>query len=108
MINTTAFKPLCAVRCFLELLLTKLKFCGPGIQIVAMSATLPQLDRVAAWLGASVFVSQFRPVALDEHAVIQSKVFDKSEQLVSEGLPSSQATNSPTNLCLLMVNPIAG
>ncbi len=59
----------------LELLLTKLRFrtaavapddlaAGEGVQIVGMSATLPNAAVVASWLGAALFETRFRPVPL--------------------------------------------
>ncbi len=67
---------------------------GDNLQIVAMSATLPQLERVAQWLNASIFSSKFRPIALDERAVYQSCAWDKFGELVEEGLPTGQVTLS--------------
>ncbi|KAF8561289.1 hypothetical protein P879_08688 [Paragonimus westermani] len=37
-----------------------------GIQIVGMSATLPNLDVLGKWLNAAVFVTDYRPVPLTE------------------------------------------
>ncbi|EFN55218.1 hypothetical protein CHLNCDRAFT_52598 [Chlorella variabilis] len=57
----------------LELLLTKLRYAAAavddeddnylseGLQIIGMSATLPNVDRVAKWLNAQLFVTDFRP-----------------------------------------------
>lgn len=55
----------------LELLLTKLVYIKrdtPSIklQIVAMSATFPNLEQIAGWLSADLYVTHFRPVKIAE------------------------------------------
>ena len=60
----------------LELLLTKLRFGAPqSVQIVGMSATMGGLDALASWLGARLFMTNWRPVPLVEHVVFQGTVF---------------------------------
>ena len=59
----------------LELLLTKLVYMkrdAPSLpmQIVAMSATFPNLEQVATWLSAELYVTDFRPVAIREYIKI--------------------------------------
>jgi helicase len=48
----------------LEVSLTRLKRAYPGLQIVALSATVGNSEEVAAWLGAEHVASEFRPVPL--------------------------------------------
>jgi replicative superfamily II helicase len=50
----------------LEMMLTKILFKQMTIQIVGMSATLPNIDEVCSWLNAACFQSDFRPVPLVE------------------------------------------
>eukprot|EP00004_Rigifila_ramosa_P011190 TRINITY_DN2368_c0_g1_i25.p1 TRINITY_DN2368_c0_g1~~TRINITY_DN2368_c0_g1_i25.p1 ORF type:complete len:709 (+),score=177.23 TRINITY_DN2368_c0_g1_i25:33-2129(+) len=64
-----------------ELLLAKIRYCAPHIQIVGMSATLPNLAQVAAWLKAELFVSDFRPVPLTSHLCVGGKVLDMAGKL---------------------------
>ncbi|KAI5732839.1 hypothetical protein M8J76_004718 [Diaphorina citri] len=64
----------------LELLLTKLKYMqhrnkDVQIQLVGMSATLPNLNVLANWLDAILFYTTFRPIPLVEHIVLNSQVF---------------------------------
>lgn len=49
----------------IELMLAKLrKACPDTLQIVGLSATLPNLPEVCAWLDAELYVTSFRPVRL--------------------------------------------
>jgi DNA polymerase theta len=58
-----------------------------SIQIVAMSATMSGLDSLSSWLDAHLFLTNFRPVPLTEHAVFQGTVYAKTNlpQLQSAG-----------------------
>lgn len=67
----------------LELLLTKVlyyngkqKDINKCIQIVGLSATIPNLKTIARWLGASLYVTDYRPVPLIEKLKIGTKLFD--------------------------------
>jgi replicative superfamily II helicase len=61
----------------LEMLLSKLVACKAScnVQIVAMSATMTGLDSLSAWLCAHLFLTNFRPVPLTEHAVFGGAVY---------------------------------
>ena len=50
-------------------------------QIIAMSATVAHdsLERLAGWLDARLFVTNYRPVPLAEHVVADGAVFAKNE-----------------------------
>ncbi|XP_051467679.1 DNA polymerase theta [Apus apus] len=89
----------------LELLLTKvryvtekvanqqMKMTSPGfggIQIVGMSATLPNLGLLASWLDAELYCTDFRPVPLKEWVKIGSNIYDSSMNLVREFQPKLQ------------------
>lgn len=57
----------------LELLLTKLIYTGrvgkngsQNIQIIGMSATLPNIEMLAEWLGAELYQTDYRPTPLHE------------------------------------------
>lgn len=65
----------------LELLLTKLIYISKKdkniqIQIIGMSATLPNLHTLSKWLEAELYKTNFRPIPLDENAVICGEVYD--------------------------------
>ena len=62
----------------LELLLSKVMACSQGCcQVIAMSATMAGLDGMSEWLNARLFMTNFRPVPLQEHAVFQGVVYAK-------------------------------
>ncbi|KAJ1605818.1 SFII DNA helicase-like protein [Cryptosporidium canis] len=67
----------------LEVMLTKVRLLsrlqgeGGSIQIVGMSATLPNLRDIGLWLDAVVYQSDFRPVPLREHIVINGNAYIK-------------------------------
>ncbi|KTG47727.1 hypothetical protein cypCar_00001611 [Cyprinus carpio] len=85
----------------LELLLTKIQYIGqkntarrsaqsgsPGVQIVGMSATLPNLDLLAHWLKAELYSTNYRPVPLMEWVKIGTNVYDGSMNLVRQFTPA--------------------
>jgi len=63
--------------CKLEILLTKILLAKQKIQIVGMSATLPNLEVIANWLEAEMYVSTFRPVPLTEYYKIGNDIFNE-------------------------------
>lgn len=44
-----------------------------------MSATMAGLDSLSSWLDAQLFLTNFRPVPLTEHAVFDGTVFVKGQ-----------------------------
>ena len=67
----------------LELLLSKimyynrLKTCSQPVQIIGMSATIPNLDQVAQWLDAEIYETNFRPIPLEEYIKVDSVLYNK-------------------------------
>ncbi|XP_077381163.1 DNA polymerase theta isoform X2 [Festucalex cinctus] len=82
----------------LELLLTKIRYVAqkrntPGslsevVQIVGMSATLPNLSLLADWLGAEFYQTDYRPVPLQEHLKVGCSIYDKSLSVVRQFTPA--------------------
>lgn len=98
----------------LELLLTKLRYAGVaafpfsstsdsntslspgqtalerGVQIVGMSATLPNVDAVARWLCAELYVTKFRPVPLRQFLKVGTDIQDESGVVVRQLAPPTE------------------
>ena len=91
----------------LELLLTKVLYsAGPSVQLVGMSATLPNLADLARWLRSSLYTTDFRPVPLTQLVKVGDSLLDTSLMPVGRVLPSlalPHDTEHLTWLCLQTV-----
>ena len=47
---------------------------APTLQVIGMSATLPNVDGLARWLAAELYVTDFRPVPLDVFVTVGREV----------------------------------
>ncbi len=66
----------------IELLLTKLRFAtdaatsqlspNEGLQVIGMSATMPNGSQLATWLKAEFLQTEFRPVPLTQHILVRT------------------------------------
>lgn len=90
----------------LELLLTKIKYISSNsddvqIQNIGMSATLPNLEVLANWLDAELFITQFRPIPLDEYCLVGCKYYNKGG-ICTPNLDSTLTVegDSVLNICL--------
>ncbi|BBN13748.1 DNA polymerase theta [Marchantia polymorpha subsp. ruderalis] len=52
------------------------------LQIVGMSATMPNIAAVSHWLQASLYVTDFRPVPLEEYLKVGSALYNKNMEIV--------------------------
>ncbi|CAM9293744.1 unnamed protein product, partial [Phaeothamnion confervicola] len=53
------------------------------LQVVGLSATLPNMEEVADWMGAILYTSEFRPVPLTERVLRNgTELLDRKEKLV--------------------------
>ncbi|KAL4233021.1 hypothetical protein ACF0H5_007707 [Mactra antiquata] len=84
----------------LELLLTKIVYMSKkvklqtpsepstttscDIQIVGMSATLPNLDLLAQWLNAGLYCTDYRPVPLTECVKIGTALYDNNMKIIKD------------------------
>ncbi|XP_047322143.1 helicase and polymerase-containing protein TEBICHI [Impatiens glandulifera] len=53
-----------------------------GLQIVGMSATLPNVAAVAEWLQAALYQTEFRPVPLEEYIKVGNSIYDREMKIV--------------------------
>ncbi|CAF2671985.1 unnamed protein product [Rotaria sp. Silwood2] len=67
----------------LELLLSKIIYYNQlqtsinPVQIIGMSATIPNLNQLAQWLNAETYETTFRPIPLEEYIKIESILYNK-------------------------------
>ena len=83
----------------LELLLTKILYtAGDKVQIIGMSATLPNLSDLSNWLKASLYTTTFRPVPLTELIKIDSTLLDTNLRPVGAVRPTISLPNDTDNI----------
>jgi helicase len=58
----------------LEVVLARLMQVNPDMQVLALSATINNVDEIAAWLKASYVTTEWRPVALKEGVLLQDEI----------------------------------
>ena len=102
----------------LELLLTKLMYVGKkhqamipdqlssnnqgsAIQLIGMSATLPNLDMLASWLGAQLYHTDFRPVPLKEMVKIGATLYTTELKKITEYDSSKSLPGDEDDILLL-------
>lgn len=95
----------------LELLLSKILYVNQkilcNIQVIAMSATLPNLDLLTNWLQAEFYHTDYRPVELKEMIKINDKIFDNQMKLLrSVSDQYQQFPKDPDNVGQMCVETI--
>lgn len=58
----------------LEVVMARVRQTNPGIQILALSATMSNVDEIAGWLNAKFVVTEWRPVKLKEGIYLQDEI----------------------------------
>jgi superfamily II helicase len=96
----------------LELLLTKVLFMclqyHYRIQLIGMSATLPNVDLLCTWLKAELYETDYRPIDLIEMIKIDKTVFDctmKSKRLLTNKW-SEYFANDVDDICELAMETV--
>lgn len=79
----------------IEIVATKFRFINPKLQILALSATIPNAKEIAKWLDALIVESDYRPVVLKEGVFFQNEItYNKgTEELDSDKEPISSIVN---------------
>ncbi|XP_058794541.1 DNA polymerase theta [Phymastichus coffea] len=97
----------------LELLLTKLKYMSINlehvdIQLIGMSATLPNLSLIADWLDAELYKTDFRPIPLNELCKIGLSLYDSKMNAIKELPMATDIVNDTDNIIQLCIETIDG
>jgi len=58
----------------LEVVLARLMLTSPGVQILALSATINNVDEIAQWLNADYVTTEWRPVVLNEGVLLCEEI----------------------------------
>ena len=58
----------------LEIVLARLMQVNPRIQILALSATITNVDEIAGWLNSKYIVTEWRPINLKEGVLLQDEI----------------------------------
>ena len=59
----------------IEMVLTKLRFLNKHLQVLGLSATIPNAKEISKWLGAKLVESDYRPVKLREGVFLDGEIF---------------------------------
>ncbi|KAH8382703.1 hypothetical protein KR009_004872 [Drosophila setifemur] len=98
----------------LELLLAKILYMSRRnalqIQVITMSATLANVELLQRWLDAELYITDYRPVALQEMIKVGSRIFDNQLKFlrdISEKKEMRQAlANDSDNVAQLCIETL--
>ncbi len=68
----------------IEILIAKLKRINPKVRIIALSATIPNADEIAEWLGAEIIKDDWRPIPLYEGVFYPGRILRVENGKLSE------------------------
>ncbi|MFH1664449.1 MAG: DEAD/DEAH box helicase [archaeon] len=82
----------------IEIMITKLLLLNPELQVLGLSATIPNAKELAEWLNAKLIESSFRPVKLSEGVFFENQIhFLRGKEKIE---PSADAIESLVKDCL--------
>ncbi|AGN01930.1 superfamily ii helicase [Salinarchaeum sp. Harcht-Bsk1] len=76
----------------LEVTIAKLRRLNPAVQLVALSATVPNADEIADWLDAAVVRSEWRPVEL------RTGIYADETLVLGDGVETQERPIEPGDL----------
>ncbi|CAM1506524.1 Fc.00g061650.m01.CDS01 [Cosmosporella sp. VM-42] len=80
----------------LELMGTKLLSLEQPVQIIGMSATLPNMNLMAQWLGGHSYETRYRPVPVEEHLVYDGNIYPAGS--TSSLIKTAAQSNNPASM----------
>jgi helicase len=82
----------------LEIVLARLMQVNPHIQVLALSATMGNVDEIAAWLKAEYVITEWRPVTLKEGVLLHDEIqFKDGDAKKIERATGNEAVNLALN-----------
>ncbi len=82
----------------LEVVLARLMDVNPAIQVLALSATMGNVDEIAAWLKAQYVITEWRPVSLKEGVLLHDTIqFKDGDSRKIQRVTSNDAVNLALN-----------
>ena len=84
----------------LEVVLARLMQINPGIQLLALSATIKNVEELAGWLKAQYVTTEWRPVTLKEGVLLHDEIQFKDGSAVKVG---KYSRNPALNLAFSVV-----
>jgi DNA polymerase theta len=91
----------------LEVMLSKIKYLlNDAVQVVGMSATLPNIADLAGWLGAALYTTQYRPVDLEVKVCVNHNLYTAARGTAGEP-PAKASTDSSPDASIVPANATA-
>ena len=82
----------------LEVVLARLMQVNPAIQVLALSATMGNVDEIASWLKAQFVITEWRPVTLKEGVLLHDEIqFKEGDARKIDRKTSNDAVNLALN-----------